>query len=350
MPPIRRARGPGRVNLIGDHTDYNLGLALPMAIGLGVTVEFTPSNDRDLTVTSTAFDGTVVVPGDLTSDADTIGSLEPPWARLIGAMVALCRPSSGGTLAIDATLPIGSGLSSSAALSVALAEVFGTGGSAQVIARLCQKAEHRVGIPIGAMDPLVCAGGRRGHALLIDFATLASRAGPGPRRRRDRGGRLGSPRTLHDSAYADRVAECEAAAASSGPLGQADEGDLVRLADPLLRARARHVVSECGRVRRFAAALAAGDLAGAGDLMTESHRSLATDFDVSTPALDGLVERLTSRPGVFGARMTGAGFGGCVVALSRPGAIDLDSLPTPAWKVEPWDGTVAARAQASPTW
>jgi galactokinase len=89
--------------------------------------------------------------------------------------------------------------------------------------------------------------------------------------------------------------------------------------------------------------LITGDLADAGDLMTESHRSLATDFDVSTPELDRLVERLTSRPGVFGARMTGGGFGGCVVALSRPGAIDLDSLPTPGWKVEPSDGTVAAR-------
>jgi galactokinase len=315
-----------------------------MAIGLGVTVEFTPSNRRDLTVTSTAFDGTVVVPGDLAPDAATIGSLEPPWVRLIGAMVALCRPSSGGTLAIDSTLPLGAGLSSSAALSVALAEVFGAGGSAQDIARLCQTAEHRVGIPVGAMDPLICAGGRRGQALLIDFATLDTRPVPVPADAEIVVVDSGTPRTLDDSGYADRVAECAAAAGIIGrPLGQADEGDLPRVGDPRLRARARHVVSECARVHSFAATLITGDLADAGDLMTESHRSLATDFDVSTPELDRLVERLTSRPGVFGARMTGGGFGGCVVALSRPGAIDLDSLPTPGWKVEPSDGTVAAR-------
>jgi galactokinase len=317
-----------------------------MAIGLGVTVEFTPSNGRNLTVSSTAFDDTVVVPCDLASDAATIGSLEPAWARLIGAMVALCRPGTGGTLAIDSTLPLGAGLSSSAALSVALAEIFGTGGSVRDIARLCQTAEHRVGIPIGAMDPLICAGGRRGHALLIDFTTMDTRPVPVTADAEIVVVDSGSPRTLHDSAYAARVAECAAAAGIIGrPLGQADEGDLPMVGDPRLRARARHVVSECARVRSFAATLAADNLARSGDLMTESHRSLATDFGVSTPELDDLVEYLTSRPGVFGARMTGGGFGGCVVALSRPGAIDLGSLPTPGWKVEPSDGTVAARTE-----
>ena len=175
MQPVRRATGPGRVNLIGDHTDYNLGVALPMAIGLGVTVEFRRSDDSQITVTSTAFEDSVILPLDLASDEGTIGELEPRWARLIGAMVALAKPETGGSLHIEATLPMGSGLSSSAALCVALAEVFGVTGSPQVIARVCQEAERRSGVPVGAMDPLVCAGGLQGHALLIEFSTLSSR-------------------------------------------------------------------------------------------------------------------------------------------------------------------------------
>ncbi len=343
VPLLRRATGPGRVNLIGDHTDYNLGLALPMAIDLGVTVELHPSDERRILVTSAAFEDTVVLPLDLSQSPDDLGALEPPWARLIGAVVALARPDSGGTLHIEATLPMGAGLSSSAALSVALAEVFGVTGDPPVIARLCQEAERRSGVPVGAMDPLVCAGGRRGCALLIEFATLTYRQVPVPRDADVVVVHSGLPRTLTSSQYASRVAECEAAASIVGPLGSADDSDLVGLRDPLLRRRARHVISECRRVRECAAALTAGDLVTAGALMTESHRSLAEDFEASTPDLDSLVGMLASRPGVFGARMTGAGFGGCVVALCRTGAIDPRSLTTQAWKVEPSDGTVAMR-------
>ena len=117
MPPVRRATGPGRVNLIGDHTDYNLGVALPMAIGLGVTVVFRQADQPHITVSSTAFEDTVVVPLDLSAGEEIIGALEPPWARLVGAMVALAGPDSGGTVAIGSTLPMGSGLSSSAGSS-----------------------------------------------------------------------------------------------------------------------------------------------------------------------------------------------------------------------------------------
>ncbi len=338
-----RATGPGRVNLIGDHTDYNLGLALPMAIGLGVTVEYRPSDDEAIVVTSAAFDEQAVLPLDVSAGEEAIAGLEPPWARLIGAMTALARPESGGTLHIEATLPMGSGLASSAALTVALAEVFGVTGDPTVVARLCQDAERRAGVPVGAMDPLVCAGGRRGHAMLIDFSTLGHEHVPLPADAEIVVVHSGRHRTLSSSEYGARVAECEAASAIIGPLGQAGDRDLLGLRDPLLRRRARHVVSECRRVRECAAAFRAQDLVASGVLMTESHRSLADDFDVSTAALDELVETLAARPGVFGARMTGAGFGGCVVALCRPGAVDPASLATPAWKVEASDGTVAGR-------
>jgi galactokinase len=130
-----------------------------------------------------------------------------------------------------------------------------------------------------------------------------------------------------------------------GPLGLLRADDLAALGDPVLRRRARHVVTECLRVRGTADALSGDDPSTAGAHLSASHRSLATDFDVSTPALDALVAELEARPGVFGVRMTGAGFGGCVVALTRPGAIDPRRLATPAWTVRAADGTVAARRE-----
>jgi galactokinase len=349
--------GPGRVNLIGDHTDYNRGLALPMAVDLGVTVTFVPSGGGRLAVTSSAFAGTATVPvggggggGGREPDPTT---LKPAWARLVAAVAALAPAPSGGRLTIESTLPVGSGLSSSAALVVALAEVFGVGGTPEDVARLGQRAEHAIGVPVGPMDPLVCAGGRAGHALLIDFDSLSVRPVPVPADVEVVVVDSGRPRTLTTSAYATRVAECEAAARLVGPLGLLDEADVGQLHDPVLRRRARHVVTECARVRETAGALAAGDLATAGARLSNSHRSLAEDFAVSTPELDELVARLGARPGVYGARMTGAGFGGCVVALTRPGAVDVDTWPTRAWVVQAADGTVAARerwaAEAAPT-
>ncbi len=342
--------GPGRVNLIGDHTDYNQGLALPMAIGLGVTVEVAPSGDDRVTVTSDAYPGErAVLP--LVPDADAVATLEPAWARLIGALVLLARPVAGLSVHITSTLPRGSGLSSSAALSVALADAFGVGGDARVVAGLCREAEHRIGVPVGLLDPLVCAGGRAGNALRIDFASGSTRDVPVPA---DVGFVVvdsGIRRDLRSSAYATRVAECEAAAAIIGPLGLAGPADLAGLRDPVLRRRARHVVTECARVDAFASALTAGDLAGAGAHMDASHRSLARDFEVSTAELDELVASLRARPGVHGVRVTGAGFGGCLVVLADPGALDPAGLDRTAWRVEAVDGTVTARErrQAEPT-
>jgi galactokinase len=343
VPLVHRVTGPGRVNLIGDHTDYNQGLALPMAIDLDVTVTFAPDARPNLAVWSDALGGGLELPSRIEADAAVVAALEPPEARLIGAMIALSPPPAGGVLGITSTLPTGAGLSSSAALSVALAEVFGDPGPAEAVARLCQRAEHLIGAPIGAMDPLVCAGGVAGHAMLIDFSSLDSRPVAIPLDSEIVVVDSGQRRTVRSSAYSDRVSECRAAAEVIGPLGLAHPAELAGLKDPVWRRRARHVVSECERVRETVVALEAGDLGEAGRLMAESHRSLAADFEVSTTVLDDLVGHLRSIPGVLGARMTGAGFGGCAVALCRPGAIELSALATPAWRVRASDGTVARR-------
>jgi galactokinase len=332
------------VNLIGDHTDYNRGRALPMAIDLGVTVTFTPSDNDRIDVTSEAYpDQPASFP--VVTDPDRIGPLEPAWARLCAAVSSLARPATGGAVRVASTVPRGSGLSSSAALAVALAEVFGVEGDALVVARLCRAAEHRVGVPVGIMDPLVCAGGRAGHALWIDTATEATHLVPVPADAEITVVDSGQRRDLRSSPYALRVAECEAAAAVIGPLGLAGPTDLPALRDPLLRRRARHVVSECARVDEFADALSRGDLGAAGACMDASHVSLADDFEATTPEVDALVTDVRARPGVVGVRMTGAGWGGCVVALAEPGALDPATLGRPAWRVTPVDGTVARRTR-----
>ena len=340
--PSTSCFGPGRVNLMGDHTDYNQGLALPMAVDLGVVVTFDPWEEERVDISSDAYPGeSASFP--LDPDVESITDLEPGWARLAAAVVSLARPERGGRFHIASTLPRGSGLSSSAAVAVAVAELCGVDGDALVIARLCQAAEHRIGVPVGLLDPLVCAGGHAGQALRIDFATMSARSVTIAADVECIVVDSGQRRDLRTSAYATRVAECEAAAAVVGPLGQATDVDIIGLRDPLLRRRARHVVSECARVDAFAHALSKGDLTDAGHLMDESHRSLAEDFEATTPLIEDLTGQLRSRPGVVGARMTGAGFGGCIVVLAEPGAFDPASLDVPAWRVVPVDGTVARR-------
>jgi galactokinase len=240
-----------------------------MAVGLGVTVTFSPTGGGDLVVTSSAFAGSAVVPAGAGAAAGGAAgadpaTLEPAWARLVAAMAALAPAPGGGTLHIESTLPVGSGLSSSAALSVALAEVFEAGGGPEEIARLGQRAEHAIGVPVGLMDPLVCAGGKAGHALLIDFDTLDRRPVPMPADVEVVVVDSGQRRALATSAYATRVAECAAAAAMVGPLGLLRADDLAALGDPVLRRRARHVVTECLRVRGTADALSGDDPSTAG--------------------------------------------------------------------------------------
>ena len=333
-------RAPGRVNLIGDHTDYNRGLALPIAIDLATEVVFTPNGSSRITALSGAFPDQVEIPLSIPVDPTVLGALEPAWSRPIAALVALVRPEWGGLLRIESAVPVGAGLSSSAALGVAVAVALGAAGPARTIAVLCQQVEAMTDVPVGMMDPLACAGAKAGHGLLIDFADLSTAHVPLPEEMDIVVVHSGISRDLRYSPYAARVAECEAAAAVVGPLGTADDADVAGLRDPILARRTRHVVTECRRVREFAGAMAAGDIHRAGAIMRESHRSLAEDFEASTPELDELVEHLAAMDGVHGARLTGAGFGGCVVAVSEPGAVDVDGLGRQAWRVRPSDGAL----------
>jgi galactokinase len=195
-------------------------------------------------------------------------------------------------------------------------------GDAAALARLCQRAEHRAtGVPTGIMDQLTVAAAVEGHALLIDCGSLAITPVRIPAGAEIVVIHSGRSRALVGSDYAERAAQCAAAERSIGPLRGATPGAVAAIEDPVVQARARHVVTENARVQACAAALAAGDLEVAGALMAASHASLRDDFAVTTPALDALVERVGAVDGVYGARMTGAGFGGCVVALARPGAV-----------------------------
>jgi galactokinase len=313
-----RAYAPGRVNLIGDHTDYSGGLVLPMAIDLGTTVVFVPGGPRiELTSSEEPDPAVVVLDGRVPPSA-----FRPEWARYVAAVAAVVGPVEGGTGRITSDLPVGAGLSSSAALEVSVALALGFSGPPLELAQACQRAEQLAsGVPCGIMDQLASVAGVEGHALLIDCASLTVTPTRLP------GGlevvvvHSGERRALAASAYATRRAEVEAAAAALGrPLRAATLTDTSALADPVLRRRARHVVSENTRVTTFADALRAGDALGAGELMAESHASLRGDFDVSTPGLDALVEWLNASPGVLGARLTGGGFGGCAVALTEEGA------------------------------
>ena len=332
------AYAPGRVNLIGDHTDYTGGLVLPMALGMGTTVRFVEDPaSRVLELVSDDEPGRASVELPVAGGLDLAG-VEPAWARVAVAVAALVPPPTGGAVRVSTTLPIGAGLSSSSALSVALAFAFGVDALPVVeAAQLCRTAEERAtGVPVGIMDQLVAIAGRAGNALLIDCAALTWDHVPIPEDAQVLVAHCGRPRLLAGSAYAERRAECEAAAAEIGPLATAVPADVARIGDPVLRRRARHVVSENARVTASADAFRAGDLRSVGSLMTESHRSLAEDFEVSTPALDDLVERLRRLPGVYGARLTGAGFGGCAVAVAERDALDIGSVP--AWLVHPTDG------------
>jgi len=311
-----RSWAPGRVNLIGDHTDYMGGLVLPLAIGLGTEI----TGDRGgnwVMLGSERFDGVAEVPLD---GGDDPAKAEPPWTRYVAAVVAELQPDNGLVGMVHSDLPPGGGLASSAALEVALAVALGADlGDPIGLAQACQRAEQRaVGVPCGIMDQLVAVAAEAGQVLRIDCRSLAVEKLPFPEDAEILVVDSGEPRELSGSAYAQRRKECEAAEEVVGPLRDASPAAVEAIDDPVLRRRARHVTTENERVDALGVALGEGQLRYAGELLVASHASLRDDFDATTPALDALVVALRSVPGVYGARVTGAGFGGCVVALCQP--------------------------------
>ena len=339
LDPVPKARAPGRVTVMGDHTDYNEGLSLPMAIDLATEVTFTPRPGSFLVgVESDQFPDEP-----LEIALDTLGTVAgghvAPHSRLVAELLRVARPEAGGTVRVTSTVPVGAGLSSSAAFSVALLLALGHSPDPLELARTCQEAERQAGSHVGLLDPLAIAGADAGAALHIDFHTLETHQVAIPDEARFVIVHSEAPRLLVDSPYATRRSECERAAQVLGrPLGLCTLGDLSALSDPVLRRRARHVVTECARVRQAEALLAAGDLDALGETMTDSHRSLAADYRASVPAVDELVESLLAQPGVLGARMTGGGFGGCVIALCEPDSPALDPeahTPRRAWRISP---------------
>ena len=333
-----RAWAPGRVNLMGDHTDYVGGLVLPMAIGLGTEVTGDRGGDWVM-LGSEQFDGVAEIPLGASNDPAFV---EPRWARYVAAVMAEIAPSDGLVGMVDSTLPAGGGLASSAALEVAVATALGADLTDRLaVAQACQRAEQRaVGVPCGIMDQLVSVAAVAGTALRIDCATLEIDTVPFPEDAEVVVVHSGDDRELAKTAYAERRAECEAIEEMVGSLRSLTPAEVEAIDQPVLRRRARHVTTENDRVDALAAALAAGQLRYAGELLVSSHVSLRDDFEVSTPALDDLVTALRAVPGVFGARVTGAGFGGCAVAMCRPGV----PMPAPVvWRGRPspgaWLGT-----------
>ena len=319
------ARAPGRVNLIGDHTDYNDGFVLPMAIDREVCIAGRARDDRRVSVYSIDFDEDATFALDGGSPRQAEGSWVEYLRGVAWALDDGGRPTSGWEGVVAGNVPVGAGLSSSAALELATARVFsavnGVVWQPVSMARLAQRAENEwVGVNCGIMDQLISAAGTSGHALLIDCRTLETRAVAIPETVAVVVLDTGTRRGLVDSEYNERRAQCEEAAALFGVPALRDV-DMLTFAeragelDPVTRKRARHVVTENARTLEAASQLEERNLARVGALMDESHVSLRDDFEVSRPELDAMVAIAREHDGCIGARMTGAGFGGCAVAL-----------------------------------
>lgn len=343
------AFAPGRVNLIGDHTDYNDGFVLPMALGRGVALAFRARADRVLRAHAVAFGKTREL---------LLDDLAPPakadWLSYVAGVAwsleRAGRRPTGLDLVVDADLPIGAGLSSSAALEVAAARAFcdaaGLAWEPVLMAKLCRAAENGfVGVSCGLMDQFASAASMEGCALLLDCRSAEAEAVPVPESAAFVVMDTGARRTLVGSAYNDRLAACQAALLEL----RSDDPDLRALRDvgpaqleaargqlpPVLYRRARHVVAEIQRPAAMAAALQRADFEAAGRLMDESHASLRDLYEVSSPELDLACRLARAHPASFGARMTGAGFGGCAVALaSRAGAGDFTRDVQAAYRKE----------------
>ncbi|MGD1281083.1 galactokinase [Mycobacterium seoulense] len=320
-----RFAAPGRINLIGEHTDYNLGFALPIALPQRTVVTFTPDRGEAITVVSDHADGPVRIPLD-TAPGGVAG-----WAAYVaGVMWALRQaghPVPGGAMHVASDVPMGSGLSSSAALECAVLGAIAAAAGVRVDpreqARLAQRAENDyVGAPTGLLDQLAALFGRPAIALLIDFRDLTvAPVAFDP----DAAGvalLVIDSRARHTHAggdYAARRASCERAAADLGASSLREVQDrgpsaVAAVSDPVDARRARHVLSENQRVIDCVVALEHSDFAGAGRIFTASHASMRDDFGITTGHID-LIADTAVRAGALGARMTGGGFGGCVIAL-----------------------------------
>jgi galactokinase len=363
----RVVRAPGRVNLIGEHTDYNDGFVLPAAIGLGIAIAYVPTADRrvELLLAATGERATV--------DLDAIGERTGTWSDYVAgtawALAGAGIPLTGfrGVLASD--LPTGAGLSSSAALELVTAWALAGDRPPTLapleLARTCQVAENRfVGVQSGLMDQFASACGVAGSALFLDCRTLEHRTVPIPDGLRIVVCHSGVTHHHGGGEYNTRREECDRAVAALSvlegrPLGALRDVDADMLRrwgarlDPVERRRAEHIVGENARVLETEVAMRAADLPAIGRLFAESHASMRDLFEITTPEMDTLVEIAAATPGVVAARMTGGGFGGCTVNLVHPDAIEAlrtaveteyasRTGKTPrVWEVEAADGAGA---------
>lgn len=316
---------PGRVNLIGEHVDYNDGLVLPMPISAGTAVAWSASGGDQVEAAALDFGGAV--------DRFAARGLAPhdpaDWRSYLRGMAiegaARGLPAGGAKLAVAGSIPRGSGLSSSASFCVGIGRALAAAAGADAptardLALAAQAAEHRwAGVHCGIMDQMAVAAGEAGSALLLDCRDLATRLVALPADWAVMIVQSGVKRGLVDGHYNQRRRDCEAAAAGLGVPSLRD-ADLAAVdaapIDPLVRRRARHVVSEIARTRAAVAAVEARDLAALGEVLAASHASMRDDFEITVPPVDALVELLNRAIGGHGgARMTGGGFGGAVVAV-----------------------------------
>lgn len=329
-------RAPGRVNLIGEHTDYNDGFVMPAAIDLFTYAAIKARQDRRLRIHSESFSEVVEHDLDEANPAAT-----GHWSDYVRGVVAILERAGyrlkGADLSIRSDVPIGAGLSSSAAVEVAAAYALLDYSGHEIdrlqLAKLCQQAENEfVGMRCGIMDQFAACFGRAGHALMLDCRSLEYRLLPLPGDARLVVCNTMVKHELASSEYNRRRLECEAASLhfnfaqqGLGVLRDVTLTDLERDGvdlDDVLFKRSRHVVSENARVLKAASALERGDLSEFGELMYESHYSLRDDFEVSCEELDVMVELASQFEGVYGSRMTGGGFGGCTISLVRSECVD----------------------------
>jgi len=326
--PSHFFRAPGRVNLIGEHTDYNDGFVLPCAIDYQTVIAAAPRSDSQVEVLAVDFGGQVSR-FNLTDPIAKDGAA--PWSDYVrGVAWALQQRGHslpGVNMVIAGDVPQGAGLSSSASLEVAVGTLFnhlgGLGLDGKTIALVGQQAENEfVGVNCGIMDQFISALGQPDHALLIDCRSLEYRAVPIPPDTAIIIVNSNVKRGLVDSEYNTRRRECETAAAHFGVPALRDvSADVFALhedeLDETVAKRARHIITENARTEAAAEVLSAGDLPAMGRLMAESHVSMRDDFEITVPPIDALVEIIGEVVGEGGGvRMTGGGFGGCVVALT----------------------------------